>query len=446
VFTAHGAFPSEQIAQDMPANAYFSQAKVMIQRALGSSVPAVRRVTASAAARAKKPKSSNKGPVSSRPPVTTPSWSATAVGRVQFSINPGSNDTVATTVDIAVVKPSTTFASTVVTEFSVNGKIVDANVAHQYIGGVLTIAVKGSTLAGQWRHFVVTFLPTPAKPTAARVKLEWSDDEGQKAHRIDTDHATFVIQHDGASLSSMLDDNGADWIGYHAAPDDKATGAKSIFRGIPNFPFPEGHFHPGFTSSHTEILSEGPLRTVIRSESGDGKWAYESTIYPSHMKQVVLKADRAFWWLYEGTPGGETEDRYCRPFQVARSGNAESPSQTAWEMTSAGLSWAAFRVPGLGTPYGRSLFVGRAGTGLQSSYYLASDSGSPIAAGQRGAMTVFGFGRSGMNATIAPTELPATFVVGLAEPTDARDLERQVLTALTKWTTSVQPFESGPKS
>jgi hypothetical protein len=447
----------------MPGHAQLVHAKTMIrrvQRVAGSSVPAIRKVSASALARfgladeivrlANAPTRGSR--VEGRPLVALPDWTPLAMGRVRFSVNPGAADALPTTVDITIADPQvpsvSTPGSTVVSEVSLVGIVLDNDVAHQYIDGVLTIAPKGSTLAGEWRHFVLTFRETsPDAPSAntalseSRVRVASTTDEGQPAHRVGTDQAAFVIQEHGASLSSLLDVDGHDWIAYHAEPDDQPTGAKSIFRGVPNFPFPEGHFHPGFESSDAVVVSAGPLRAVIRCSSKDGKWAYELTIYPTHIRHVVTKADRAFWWLYEGTPGGEDHDGRCQNFRVHRNGHPESAGDVSWEMVSADTAWAAFRVPGMGTAFGRTLFVGRAGAGHPSSYYLSADNGAPIAPGGRGAMTVFGFGRSGMEATIMPADLPATFVMGLAEPTNATDLERQVLTALASWTTAVEPYE-----
>jgi len=48
-----------------------------------------------------------------------------------------------------------------------------------------------------------------------------------------------------------------------------------------------------------------PDRLTLESTTKDGKWACRWEIFDSHAELTVLKADTPYWFLYEGTAGGE---------------------------------------------------------------------------------------------------------------------------------------------
>src|SRR6185436_9115103 len=102
----------------------------------------------------------------------------------------------------------------------------------------------------------------------------------------------------GAAFASMEDINGNDWLGFHPDP---GSGSAGEFRGLPNL---GDVAHPGFFNSSSTILSQGPLKATIQSQSNDGLWKLIWEIYQGYATMTLLQAGANYWILYEGTPGG----------------------------------------------------------------------------------------------------------------------------------------------
>ena len=95
--------------------------------------------------------------------------------------------------------------------------------------------------------------------------------------------------------------------------------AAGSFRGLPNMVFQEGDDgagHPG----HDKCDSWIEDRWIV-TESTSGKWKWSWEFFDDHAVLHVLSADpeRAYWFLYEGTPGGryDPENTY---FGTSREG------------------------------------------------------------------------------------------------------------------------------
>ncbi|MFK7971248.1 MAG: hypothetical protein AB8F95_12815, partial [Bacteroidia bacterium] len=54
---------------------------------------------------------------------------------------------------------------------------------------------------------------------------------GDSAYIITTPHATYFLEKTGGGLSSMLDKDGVDWLGFHKR---KGSAHKGEYRGFPN--------------------------------------------------------------------------------------------------------------------------------------------------------------------------------------------------------------------
>ena len=216
----------------------------------------------------------------------------------------------------------------------------------------------------------------------------------------------------------MIDADGNDWINYN-----QASGAAGEFRGIPNLVFPEGHFHPGATTASTKILNEGPLKATIESVTIDGRWRGRWEFYPGYARFTVLATDHDYWFLYEGTPGGLLEED--SDF-VMRSDGVSSLLTNEWALDLDGDEWVYFADPNVG----RSLFL------ANHSDDTVIDSYRPLA----GLMTVFGFGRDGINSLL--NDVPAEFTVSLVESTDFSNTSIVGLSAYKPLTATVQLSES----
>lgn len=234
-------------------------------------------------------------------------------------------------------------------------------------------------------------------------------DAGVPAARIRNTTATWWYDLSGAGFSSLVDEDGNDWIGFAYG-----NGAAGEFRGIPNSGYPEGYMHPGKTLSRTEVVREGPLVTSLYSESKDGAWAGQWDFYPDRAQFTLLKASHPFWFLYEGTPGGSIEpdeDKWLR------SDGSKGTLRESFESGEGNQSrdWIAFLD---GSSERSLLLVNHRSSWKQNSYRLMDES-----------MTVFGFGRTGMQSHMITT--PRTFSVALVNDRSETTLRAQAETILS---------------
>ena len=85
------------------------------------------------------------------------------------------------------------------------------------------------------------------KPASSTVVLtDESVDESAgslPAFKIETPSATYYLEKTGGGLSSLVDGDGKDWIGFHP---EKGSGASGEYRGFPNAVHKQAgnHFHP----------------------------------------------------------------------------------------------------------------------------------------------------------------------------------------------------------
>lgn len=298
-------------------------------------------------------------------------------------------------------------ASPRLVEVDAEGQLLDAALCLQRCDDELLFHLKGSTGAGQTRHFQLYFDAPDAEaldpePAPGPMSLTTGfDHEGFAGVRIDAPRVSWIYHLQGGGFAGLIDDAGADWITYRPW-----GGSDGNFRGIPNLVHPESYFHPGRTGCSSELVDSGPLRVVIRSRSNDDAWLCEWRLEPDCARLAVLKAARPYWLLYEGTPGGRLDEQ--GDFMLHADGRRFAASER-WEMDSLPEpGWIAFGAAG--SP--RALWLMRhAADGDADSYW-------PM----EGNMTVFGFGRSGLTKSLS--RAPAHFSVGLAECNDHQSLAR----------------------
>jgi hypothetical protein len=146
------------------------------------------------------------------------------------------------------------------------------------------------------------------------------------------------------------------------------------------------------------------LKLTFRSTSVDGAWQTQWEIFPNYARMTVLKAGGKYWFLYEGTPGGELE--LDSDYYVLSEGTS-GPLSSSWKADLSAPEWVYFSDPTVV----RSLFlVHHEDDSLLDSYYPMD-----------GAMTVFGFGRSGVARYL--TAVPSHFTFGFANGTSAMTVE-----------------------
>ncbi len=326
-----------------------------------------------------------------------------------------------------------------VVEVDASGNVIDPNVVYQFdpvsgydpttnARGKLLVLLRGRTEANTTRRFYVYFetqgrfapptfapLTTVVTPTLIYQRdqatvIETRSSDGQR-------NATFYYSLNGGALVSLFDRANADWISYNPAAD--SAGA---YRGIPNV---GPVFHPGYYNvfpipsgsgplqgnelstnqrSSTTIEREGTLRTVVRSVSSNGQWEAVWEFFPNRVRMSIVRAPVAYWWLYEGTPGGTLNegDRWVRG--DGQSGIAYDGSFTYRERFHAdidGAEWVYFRA-GEPSQDGRALWLAHHDdTDMTIEMYRQQNDSSGVQNG----MTVFGFGRrewTGSSQTLQP--------------------------------------------
>jgi hypothetical protein len=309
-----------------------------------------------------------------------------------------------------------------VVEINERGKVIDGAVAYQFdpdahddpanqAKGTLVFVLKGTTRAHARRRFHIYFdtVATRHSPRSIPPQVALTEsvqDEGQDSFKIATQNATYYYHKLGAGFSSMVDVDGHDWLGYRPG-----GGSAGEYRGIPNMGHPEGYCHPGKEVSNSWIVGAGPLRVSILSASDDGKMRCRWDIFPRYARLTILKMRTPYWFLYEGTPGGnpggmlDEENGYC-----VRSTGERTPIGQRWEGDIPDPEWLYF---GAGTTKRVIYLVHHEDDEAVDSYWPMEHN-----------MTVFGFGRSGLNKYME--RVPAHFTVGFAENGDFEEAAKVI--------------------
>ncbi|MBI3463750.1 MAG: PQQ-dependent sugar dehydrogenase [Planctomycetes bacterium] len=234
---------------------------------------------------------------------------------------------------------------------------------------------------------------------------------GLSAYKIETPTATYFLEKSGAGLSSLIDKDGNDWLSFRP---DAGSGAGGEFRGFPNAVHKQdgSYFHPrnqGTDPATIKVEYVSDDRVTISAESNNGLWACQYDFFATHctFSMTRMPAGKKYWALYEGTPGGEYDDddwwmtsavRERRPLTQIHEGDIPSPE------------WIAFGDKRLA----RCLFL----------LHHEDDPHADRFYQMQGKMTVFGFGRQGVDKLI--DKVPQRFSIGFIETTDHRAIGEEV--------------------
>lgn len=227
---------------------------------------------------------------------------------------------------------------------------------------------------------------------------------------IKTRNATYYLEKEGGGLSSMLDIDGVDWIGFHPEPGSESTGE---YRGFPNAIHNQdgSYFHArnagtDVSTSVVTLVSDQHVQIVFTS--GNGKWIGRWDFYP---EKCVFTMDKVslgyrYWILYEGVPGGSFDKTdFCyssidsKKRSIDERQNGDLP----------GIEWMAF-----------------GDVNSPRMIYLVSDvddTHSDRFYNMRDEMTVFGFGRAGGDKFL---DSPQSFEIGFVELTDYNSVSREI--------------------
>jgi len=230
---------------------------------------------------------------------------------------------------------------------------------------------------------------------------------GLSAFKIETPSATYYLEKTGAGLSSMIDRDGNDWLGFHPEAGSRAGGE---FRGFPNAVHQQAgnYFHPknqGTEASSTKIEHTGPERVTISAVSGNNLWRCRYEFRPGWFTFTMtgMPSDKKYWVLYEGTPGGRYDED---DWWITSAGGQPNPLSVRHESDIPGPEWIAFgdrEAPRV------ILLVHHEDDPHPDRYY-----------GMDGQMTVFGFGRQGLTKYLDTT--PQRFSIAFVESRNYDDI------------------------
>lgn len=252
-------------------------------------------------------------------------------------------------------------------------------------------------------------------PAANQVRLLASatDDSagGLDCYRIETPSAVYYLDKVGAGLSSMIDRDGNDWIGFHSR---SGSGAAGEYRGFPNAVFREAgsYFHPrnaGTDPCLTKVEQVTAERIVISATSSNKLWAgqYTFTTHACTFTLTKKPANHRYWILYEGTPGGQYDES---DWWMTSASPKKTPLKTNHEGDIKKTEWIAFGDHRLD----RVLFLS----------HHEDDSFPDRFYPMQKKMTVFGFGREGMKKFL--DTVPQSFSIGFVESTKHDEIRRHV--------------------
>jgi hypothetical protein len=219
---------------------------------------------------------------------------------------------------------------------------------------------------------------------------------------VQTLNATYYLEKEGGGLSSLLDVEGVDWLGFHPEPGSESKGE---YRGFPNAVHRQdgSYFHARNTDtdvSTSEVTRVSDDHVQIVFTSGNGKWVGRWDFYP---EKCVFSMDRVspgfkYWILYEGVPGGsfdKTDFWYSSLDSTRRTIDERQNNDLP------GVEWIAFG--DIESP--RMIYLVNATDDANADRYY----------NMRDEMTVFGFGRAGGEKFL---DSPQSFEIGFVDSTD----------------------------
>lgn len=232
---------------------------------------------------------------------------------------------------------------------------------------------------------------------------------GQDTLVIKTPIAAYWLQKRAGGLAKLIDHDGNDWISYQPG-----GGSAGEYRGIPNC---GQAFHPGYPLSDegmgctTAVESAEPEHVRVTSASVNGQWQGVYDFFPTHARFTILKATAPYWFLYEGTPGGQLDldlDFYLMPDGKVR------PITEEWEAHMPSPRWVCFGKRGLS----RSLFMvhhSEPSADVVDQFWQ-----------MQGNMTVWGFGRGRKPMRRMLTTVPQSITFGLLQYAEVTDIVTQL--------------------
>lgn len=262
----------------------------------------------------------------------------------------------------------------------------------------------------------IFFFPIGKAQAQAAIELTHGVDEsagGGLAYIVTTPAATYYLEKTGGGLSSIVDSEGVDWLGFHSK---EGSGWKGEYRGFPNAVHRQDgdffHAMKAGTDRSTSVIekaSDDHVRIVFTS--GNGLWVGVYDFYPDRCDFTMSKVSDGYkyWVLYEGVPGGEMNKT---DFWYASVDDKKHLINEPFNGDFPGPEWIAFG--DVKSP--RMLYILNHEDDDVLDEYVS-----------RPHMTVLGFGRSGKGKFL---NTPKTFSIGFVESTEHSAVKRAVIEIL----------------
>lgn len=232
---------------------------------------------------------------------------------------------------------------------------------------------------------------------------------GGAAYIVATQNATFYLEKEGGGLSSMLDRDGIDWLGFHNA---EGSGHKGEYRGFPNAIHKQdgSYFHAmnaGTDLSTSTVAIETDDHVQIIFTSGNGAWEGQWDFYPDRLDFTMTRISpgHKYWVQYEGVPGGEMDRT---DFRYSSADNQKHLIDDEFFGDLPSPEWMAFGdedVP-------RVIYLLHHEDDTHPDNYVS-----------RPDMTVLGFGRTGKDKFLTT---PQSFSIGFIAATEYADIRHAI--------------------
>jgi hypothetical protein len=251
------------------------------------------------------------------------------------------------------------------------------------------------------------------EPGAIKLAIDAIDESagGVACYKIETARAIWYLEKSGAGLSSLIDKDGNDWLGFHPEP---GSGAAGEYRGFPNAVHQQAgsYFHPRNKNTDpatTKIDFAGPDVVTISAVGSSGQWACRYDFLPTHCTFTMTKMPAGFkyWVLYEGTPGGQYDDS---DWWMSSAKDEKKPLTNPHEGDIPAPEWMAFGDQRLG----RALVL----------WHHEDDDHPDRFYQMQGKMTVFGFGRQSANKFL--DKVPQSVSIGPVERGTHAEIGREI--------------------
>jgi len=128
--------------------------------------------------------------------------------------------------------------------------------------------------------------------------------QGRPHFIIYTKSATYYYDKNGGGFTSILDEEGIDWIAHSPIPDQTSL-PEHLSRGLPNLVILRSGAMAGAPGSNF-CTSEKINKRTIRTSTRDGEWIWSWSFYKHHAKLSIKKIDPdlKYWFSYHGLVAG----------------------------------------------------------------------------------------------------------------------------------------------